>query len=87
MILEVIDADSTSSAMIPALDFGNFEVVSYVALLTGLSVLGVTLGDRDSGVDECTCQPSYIEINHDHQIHVKVQFALFRSVEFEQQVN
>jgi hypothetical protein len=87
VILEVIDTDSTSSAVVPSLDFGNFQVVSYIAFLTCLSMLSVTLRDSNPWVDKGTCKPSDIEINHDHQVHIKVQFTLFRSIQLEQQVN
>ena len=87
MILKVIDAYSTAFTVVPAVDFGNNQVVSYVALLTSLSALSVTIGDGDSRVDESTGQPTDIKVYHNNQVYVKVQFAFFRRVEFEQQVN
>ena len=74
--------------MVSVLDFDNYQFVSYVKLLTSLTALSVTIEDGDySRVDKGAGQPTYIKVNKNDQLQARVQFAFFRRVEFEQQVN
>ncbi len=87
MVLKVINADSASFAMVSALNFGDFDIVSHLALLADLAIFHIRIWNGNTGVDQGAREPADIEVNHDNQVHVKIKSALHRGIELEQQVN